>query len=118
MSNLYFSDIPEITVETLAARLTDLSETCQLLDVRESQELDISTLEGFQHWPLSRFGQWSTQIHTLLDPHQETIVLCHHGLRSAQMCQWLLREGFTNVMNVAGGIDAYAVRIDPSLMRY
>ncbi|MEO0377612.1 MAG: rhodanese-related sulfurtransferase, partial [Cyanobacteria bacterium P01_A01_bin.17] len=42
----------------------------------------------------------------------------HHGLRSAQMCQWLMRQGFTDVKNVAGGIDAYTRKVDPTLPRY
>jgi len=110
--------IPEISVEMLSRYLTEQPEQVQLLDVREPQELAIADLPGFQNLPLSQFSQWSGQIHQLLDPHAETLVLCHHGIRSAQMCQWLQTQGFTHIKNVAGGIDAYAARIDPTVPRY
>lgn len=90
----------------------------QLIDVREPEELAIARLPGFINLPLSQFGQWSGDIHTRLDPHTETVVLCHHGIRSAQMCYWLLQQGFTHVKNVSGGIDAYSSRVDPSIPRY
>jgi len=112
------SGIPEISVETLSRYLAEQPQQVQLLDVREPQELEIAELPGFQNLPLSRFSQWSDQIHQHLDPQTETLVLCHHGIRSAQMCQWLQSQGFTRVKNVAGGIDAYAARIDPTVPRY
>ncbi|MDW8452067.1 MAG: hypothetical protein RML39_01250 [Oscillatoriaceae cyanobacterium SKYGB_i_bin93] len=46
------------------------------------------------------------------------MVLCHHGIRSAYMCKWLSQQGFTNVKNVVGGIDAYALAVDPKVPRY
>ncbi|MHC5832212.1 MAG: rhodanese-like domain-containing protein, partial [Nostoc sp.] len=42
----------------------------------------------------------------------------HHGIRSAQMCQWLIAQGFTNVQNISGGIDAYSLLVDPSIPQY
>ncbi len=118
MAHPYFSDVPEITVETLKTHLQSPPLEIQLIDVRETQEVDIVALPNFQHLPLSEFAEWSDTLKTQFDPHQETVVLCHHGLRSAQMCQWLMHQGFTNVKNLAGGIDAYARRVDPNLPRY
>jgi rhodanese-related sulfurtransferase len=108
----------EVTVETFAQRFAENRQTLQCLDVRESQELAIASVPGFQHYPLSGFAEWSITLGTQLNPEAETYVLCHHGMRSAQMCQWLIQQGFTNVKNVAGGIDAYAIRVDPSIPRY
>ncbi len=108
----------EITVTELAQRLAEPESTLQLIDVREPAEVELAAIAGFQVFSLSQFRVWETQILQSLDPHQETIVLCHHGLRSAQMCQWLAAQGFTNLKNVMGGIDAYAQRIDPSIPRY
>ena len=90
----------------------------QLIDVREPEELAIAHLPGFINLPLSQYGEWSGNIQTRFDPHAETVVLCHHGVRSAQMCYWLLQQGFTHVKNVAGGIDAYSSRVDPTIPRY
>ncbi len=116
-----FSDqsIPQITVKELASYLQrDPADRLQLLDVREPEEIAIASLPGFETLSLSAFAQWSDQIKTRFDPHTETLVLCHHGVRSAQMCQWLQNQGFTNVKNVVGGIDAYSLLVDPKVARY
>jgi rhodanese-related sulfurtransferase len=119
MAHQFFSQpLPQISVEQLAMRLAESPEGLQLIDVREDQEVAIAHLEGFEHLPLSEFAEWSEQIPTRFDPDAETLVLCHHGSRSAQMCQWLLTQGFTNVKNVEGGIDAYSLVIDPSIPQY
>lgn len=112
------SPIVEISVEELSSRMAEPANPPQLIDVREPEELAIAQLEGFINLPLSRFTEWSKTIQSHLDPHAETIVLCHHGFRSAQMCHWLLQQGFTRVKNVAGGIEAYAAIVDPSVPRY
>ncbi|MDX2231418.1 MAG: rhodanese-like domain-containing protein [Leptolyngbyaceae cyanobacterium bins.349] len=114
---MYSSAIPEVSVEELGQALAAGGDR-QFVDVREPQELDMAKVDGFQNLPLSAFGEWSGQIMTTLDPEKETLVMCHHGMRSAQMCQWLMQQGFTNVKNVAGGIDAYSVLVDPSVPRY
>lgn len=113
----------EISVEEFAERraiaLSALDASpWQLIDVREPQELELSSLEGFLNFPLSQFAEWSSTIRSQLNPDAETIVMCHHGMRSAQMSQWLMQQGFTNVKNLTGGIDAYSIRVDPQVPRY
>ena len=116
----------EITVTELATKLADLvggasleeNRQYQFVDVREQRELEIAALPKFIHLPLSEHNEWSLQIHVKLDKDIETIVLCHHGIRSAQMCQWLIAQGFTQVSNVIGGIDAYSYQVDGSLPKY
>lgn len=110
--------IPQISVAELEQRLKTPSEAVQFVDVREASELELAKLEGFEHLPLSEFAAWSIDIQTRLDREKETIVLCHHGIRSAQMCQWLQTQGFTQVKNVIGGIDAYAIAVDWSIPQY
>lgn len=111
--------IPQISVEELAHLLSSNSTAeLQLVDVREPEEVAIARIEGFDILPLSQFPEWADSFQTRFDPHTETLVMCHHGIRSAQMCQWLLHQGFTNVKNVAGGIDAYSSMIDPTIPRY
>lgn len=120
-SNYSFNQsIAQISVEEFAQRTRD-SKDCgdlQLIDVREPEELAIAHLDGFINLPLSQFAEWSRQIQAQMNPDTETIVMCHHGMRSAQMCQWLTNQGFTNVKNLVGGIDAYSDRIDSSVPRY
>jgi rhodanese-related sulfurtransferase len=108
----------EITVTELAAKLIDTDHQYQFVDVREPQELAVVTLPKFINLPLSEHADWSPDIYTRLDKDTETLVLCHHGMRSAQMCQWLVSQGFTQVSNIIGGIDAYSRHVDPTLPKY
>jgi rhodanese-related sulfurtransferase len=108
----------EITVTELATKLADNDKQYQFVDVREHQELAIVSLPQFINLPLSEHADWSPDIYTRLDKDVETLVLCHHGMRSAQMCQWLIDRGFTQVSNIIGGIDAYSYRVDSSLPKY
>ncbi len=113
------SDIlAEITVKELAAKIAAGGDGVQLVDVREMHELDIASIAGFLNMPLSEYESWQTNIHTRLEREAETLVLCHHGMRSAQMCHWLMSQGFTNVKNISGGIDAYAIQVDHSIAQY
>lgn len=112
------SSIPNITVKQLAERLQSEPTDLQLLDVREPEEVAIAFISGFTNLPLSQHHQWSSNIKSQFDPHAETLVLCHHGIRSAHMCQWLMAQGFTNVKNISGGIDAFSQIVDPAIPRY
>ncbi|BAS55836.1 rhodanese-like protein [Leptolyngbya boryana NIES-2135] len=106
----------QITVEDLAQCLDN--PNIQFVDVREPWEVEMASLKPFQNLPLSQFSEWAEQIYSQLDPETETLVLCHHGVRSAQMCHWLTQQGFTNVKNISGGIDAYSIVVDRSVPRY
>jgi rhodanese-related sulfurtransferase len=110
--------ISEISVEEVAQKLNSTDLKLQLIDVREPWEREVVSLPDFINLPLSEFERWSPVINQKLDPDVETLVLCHHGVRSAQMCHWLMQNGFSNVKNIAGGIHAYCVRIDPSMNKY
>jgi rhodanese-related sulfurtransferase len=120
MSEQFFTQpISEISVKELEQLFQTVTQTeFQLIDVREPQEIDMAEIEGFINYPLSQYSQWSEQILVQLDPNQETLVLCHHGVRSAQMCQWLIKQGFTKVKNIIGGIDAYSILVDSQIPRY
>ncbi|MEA5570251.1 rhodanese-like domain-containing protein [Calothrix sp. UHCC 0171] len=110
--------ITQISVEELQERLVSGDSHLQLVDVREPQEIDIASIAGFTNLPLSEFAAWGDEIHSRLDSEKETLVLCHHGVRSQQMCQWLVNQGFTNVKNISGGIDAYSIIVDSSIPQY
>ena len=108
----------EITVKELAAKIAAGGDGLQLVDVREVGELEIASIEGCLNVPLCEYEFWQTDIHTQLEREAETLVLCHHGMRSAQMCHWLMSQGFTNVKNISGGIDAYSIQVDHSIVQY
>lgn len=114
------SAAPEITVQELAQKLAQLDEKTapQLIDVREPEEAALAHIEGFDILPLSQFPLWSETIFQRYNPEAETLVLCHHGVRSQQMCQWLRQIGFKQVSNIRGGIDAYSRFVDANIPQY
>ena len=117
MTNAYPS-LPETDVQTLAQQIATAPDAVQLIDVREPQEVELASVPHFVNLPLSQFPAWSETIHSQFDHDAETIVMCHLGMRSAQMCQWLMAQGFTNVKNLVGGIDAYSRQIDSNVPLY
>ncbi len=103
----------EITVEELKARL-DTGDAPFILDVREQREYDFCRLDGTTLIPLGELQARFTE----LDTDRETVVHCRSGARSAQAVRFLRSQGFTNVKNLAGGILAWADRIDPTVPKY
>lgn len=109
---------PQELAESLSVRAAGGNEDVQYIDVREEGEQRLASLPHFQLLPLSQFDSWSPTIASLLDKERETVCLCHHGVRSMQMAQWLIGQGFTNVKNVTGGIALYSQAVDPSVPQY
>ena len=89
-------------------------EELLLVDVREPEEYELARVEGARLLPLSLFNEWAAT----LDPERETVFICHHGIRSAQVCAFLSRQGFTKIYNLAGGIDRWSTEVDPTVPRY
>ena len=113
-----YPSILEISVTELAQLIAEKKTQIQLIDVREPGEVAIASIPEFVVLPLSQFADWNETVSTRFNPETETIVLCHHGMRSAQMCQWLINQGFSNVKNVSGGINAYSAMVDSSIPQY
>ncbi len=105
-------DLPLETDVTSAARL--LQEGALLLDVREPSEVATCSVAGSRYIPMRQIPE---SLPTLPRDRQ-ILVLCHVGARSLRVTQFLRANGFTQVTNVAGGIDAWAEQIDPALARY
>jgi sulfur-carrier protein adenylyltransferase/sulfurtransferase len=106
------SGVPEITVEELKRRL-DAKEDFVLVDVREAHEYQICNLNG-QLIPLGELPRRVSE----LDPAKEMVVHCRSGQRSARAVSFLRQAGFAKVSNLAGGILAWADRIDPKVPKY
>jgi rhodanese-related sulfurtransferase len=82
--------------------------------VREPQEWEWVHLQDSHHVPLRSLPQLTDTL-----PKDRPIAcLCHHGIRSAHAAQFLRSSGFREVFNIAGGIDRWALEVDPSLPRY
>ena len=91
-------------------------EPPRLIDVREPEEWEICRISGAELLPLSQFGALAPG--KLTDPAQALLVYCHHGVRSAHVAEYLSRQGFTDVVNLGGGIDAWSREVDPAVPRY
>ena len=105
----------ELSVRDLkAAQDNGTAAGWDILDVREPWEHAVCTLPGARLIPMQGLPQRVSE----LDPARPTVVLCHHGMRSYQVAVWLERNGFTDVANLSGGIDAWAREIDPGMAQY
>lgn len=112
--------IAQIRPRQLAAWLQDASADGApvVLDVREAAELQAArvTPEGFTVTAIpmadipSRIAE--------LDPARPIACLCHHGVRSQRVAAFLQARGFANVVNIAGGIEAWSSELDPAVARY
>jgi rhodanese-related sulfurtransferase len=110
----------QVNVHDVPALVSSFDEQARpvLLDVREPWEVQSASLavHGVRtlHIPMSelpsRLGE--------LDPEQPLLSLCHHGVRSLQVAAFLERQGFSQVFNVAGGIDAWSREVDASVPLY
>ena len=88
----------------------------RLIDVREPEEWEICRIEGADLIPLSQFTVLAPA--RLTDSAEPLLIYCHHGVRSANVAAYLLRQGFTEVVNLGGGIDAWSCEVDPAVPRY
>ena len=104
--------VPEIQVEDLKRRL-DSGEDLFVLDVREPHEYQICNINGH----LIPLGELPKRVHEL-DSSREIVAHCRSGVRSAKAVNFLRQAGFKKVHNLAGGILAWADRVDPSMPKY
>jgi len=105
--------VQEITVEQLKAR-RDRGENPLVIDVREGWELQLASIPGVVHVPMNQVPERLGE----LSRDAETIVMCHAGGRSMRVAQFLVSQGFTNVVNLTGGIAAWSQSVDATVPRY
>ena len=104
----------EISVEETKRLLETNPADVRLIDVREAHEVEICAIAGAEHIPMRQIPERLAD----LPQDKHLLIHCHHGGRSMRVTEFLRGHGFTAVTNVAGGIDAWALQIDPSLRRY
>ena len=102
-----------ISPKELKTRL-DKGDKLALVDVREEWEYSLAKLDGSILIPLGTLPQSLAR----LNRDAEIIAICHHGMRSADATNFLLQQGFTNVKNLVGGIDAWSTQVDGTVPRY
>ena len=107
-----------MTVKKLSAtelkNKIEQEEKLFLLDVREPNEYEYSHIANSILIPLNQIPNRLSE----LDPEQEIVVICHHGMRSQQAANYLAQSGFNNISNLTGGIDAWSCNCDSSVRRY
>ncbi len=104
----------DLSAQELQLYLGSVATPPLLLDVREPWEYRICRLENSQLVPM---GQIPTRLEEL-DAEREIVVICHHGIRSAQVGRFLERQGFTHVVNLRGGLDGWAHEVDKDMPIY
>jgi len=104
-------DVTPLEVKAMRAR----GEDFRLIDVRELDEWNTVKIDGAELIPLSQFQQQAT---AQLDPDEKIVLYCHHGMRSARAQGFLKSQGYADVLNLTGGIDAWAQQVEPGMKRY
>ncbi len=105
--------IKQLTATQLQQRLQQDNDLF-LLDVREENEFEFTHIEGSILIPLNtipaRIGE--------LNSEQEIVVICHHGRRSQAAADFLEQQGFKNLINLVGGVEAWASECDNTMPHY
>ena len=105
---------PEISAQELSERL-QRGEAIRLIDCREPWENELVRLEQSTLVPMN---DTPGRIDELRGIEGQMVVYCHHGVRSMHVVQWLRSQGLTDIVSLAGGIDAWSLQIDPDMPRY
>jgi len=114
-------NVPEISVEELAEKIKS-GEKFVLIDVREAWEIEQAHIgdERVALVPMSKISQERENAfpQEARDPQTQIVVMCHHGVRSANVTAWMRQQGWKNAVSLRGGIAEYAEKIDPSVGMY
>jgi rhodanese-related sulfurtransferase len=104
----------ELNASELKAYLQSCESTPLLLDVRQPWEFELCKIEDSILMPMA---QVPDNIDSL-DPTRETVVICHHGIRSRRVGQYLKQAGFDNIINLSGGVAQWAKTVDQNMPTY
>ena len=106
--------IIEISAHDLNQRLADGQDQLQLIDVREDWEYEHCQIAHSIHVVLHSIPERLAEF----DRQKPLVLICHHGVRSLMACQYLEQQGFSNLYNLTGGIDAWSNDVDPTIQKY
>jgi rhodanese-related sulfurtransferase len=104
----------QMTAIELQRYLAGNDTTPKLLDVREPSEYAICRIDGAELIPMRQIPSQLPK----LDQQRETVVICHHGVRSYQVALYMERNGFDDIINLSGGVAAWARDVDASMPTY
>jgi rhodanese-related sulfurtransferase len=110
------SELPiEVDCQSVKA-LLDAGDNLLLVDCRERDEFQLVNIAGAVLLPMSEIADRLSELAPYL--RQRVVVHCHHGGRSLRVARWLRQQGFAQAQSMAGGIDAWAQQVAPTLPRY
>ena len=112
--------MPELTFEIAPAevkRRLDAGETLWLIDVRQPEEHAIARIGNSELIPMNDVPGVLSTLEAKAD-EGTVVVICHHGIRSANVVNWLRGQGISESQSMAGGIDRWSVEVDPTVPRY
>ncbi len=104
----------EFSAQQLQAHLEQSEQQPLLLDVRQPWEYEVCKIENSILIPMSQIPHELDK----LDPERETVVICHHGIRSRSVGRYLEHEGFSNIINLSGGVAQWAKTVDDQMATY
>lgn len=104
----------ELSAQELKAHLETCDEPPLLLDVRQPWEFDVCKIEDSVLLPMSQI----TAEYKSLDFDRETVVICHHGIRSRRVGRYLEEAGFSSIINLSGGVAQWAKSVDSEMPTY
>lgn len=104
----------QMTAQELQTFLESTDTPPLLLDVREPLEFAHCRIEGSVNIPMNSVPARLAE----LDRDATIVTICHHGMRSGSVANFLVSRGFDKVINLAGGVDAWARQVDPSMPQY
>ena len=104
-----------LTISTLELKTKlDNGNKTILLDVREAWEYELCNIPDSINISMSNVDKMLSD----LNADEEIVVICHHGMRSFQVASYLENNGFSQISNLEGGIDAWAHTVDPDMAQY
>lgn len=107
-----------LQIDAMSLRaMMDAGVSVAVLDVREPWETAICSIGTSRNIPLVELADRCDELAECAGD-MPLVVVCHHGMRSLQATLWLRQQGFGNAVNLAGGIDAWALRVEPGMQRY
>jgi rhodanese-related sulfurtransferase len=107
--------IAQLKPRDLAAWRSDAArEAPVLVDVREPWEYALCRIEGSLHVPLQTVPSRVDE----LPQDRDLVLICHHGNRSQRAAQWLEQNGYSRLFNLQGGVEGWAVEVEPGMARY
>ncbi|HEX4165044.1 MAG TPA: rhodanese-like domain-containing protein [Bryobacteraceae bacterium] len=106
----------EITPQEAKSRLASPGKAT-LVDVREPNEFAVAHIPGSRLLPMQSIPAELQHLEKLADG-ADLLILCHHGVRSLQVANWLRAQGIDNSYSIAGGIDRWSHEVDPEIPQY